>query len=99
MPNYDYSKVERDGMTKIIALAKTLCRIIQAVKHIINGKFPDSEPIQLLVAAIEALCPLIAAAEADAIAWEGDNDIPLDDPAEIAGINPSRPAAVAPDIS
>lgn len=95
----DYSKVERDGMTKIIAIAKTLCRIVSAVKHIINGKFPNSEPIQLLIAAIEALCPLIADAELAAITWGGDNDVPLDTPAEISGINPARPPAAAPDIA
>lgn len=92
----NYQAIERDGMTKIIALAKALCRIVGAVKHIINGKFPDSEPIMLLIAAIEALCPLIAEAEADAITYGGDNDVPLTDPSEIAGINPSLPPAPDP---
>jgi hypothetical protein len=95
----NYQAIERDGMTKIIALAKALCRIVNAVKHIINGKFPDSEPIMLLIAAIEALCPLIAEAEADAISYGGNNDVPSETPELTPGIDPSRPPAAAPDIS
>jgi hypothetical protein len=96
---YNYANIERDGMTKIIALAKALCRIVSAVSHIIKGKFPGSEPIQVLLQAIEALCPLIADAELAAITYGGNNDVPLTDPDGIAGINPSRPPAEEPDIT
>lgn len=95
----DYSKVERDGMSKIIALAKALCRILSAVKHILLGKYPDSEPIFALISAIEALCPLIADAEFVALQREGDNEDILADPDSAPGINPSLPPAEAPDIA
>lgn len=95
----NYAAMQRDGMTTIIRLAKALCKIVSAVKHIIQGKFPDSEPILVLLAAIEALCPLIADAEMAAIEMGGDNDVPLENPDEIAGIDPTRPPAPEGDIS
>jgi hypothetical protein len=93
---YNYENVQRDGMTKIIGLAKALCRIVQAVKHIINGKFPDSAPISLLIEAIDALCPLIADAEIAAITYGGDNSGNLEDPSGAAGIDPTAPPAEPP---
>lgn len=95
----NYANIERDGMTKIIQLAKALCKIVNAVSHIIKGKFPDSPAISVLIEAILALCPLIADAELEAIEYGGGNDVPLDTPSEINGINPSRPPADAPDIA
>ena len=63
----NYQNIERDGMTKIIQLAKALCRILSAVKHILIGKYPDSEPIFALISAIEALCSLEQFYSADRI--------------------------------
>lgn len=95
----NYANVERDGTTTIINLAKALCRIVSATKHIIIAKFPDNSAIILLLEAIEALCPLIAAAEVQTIDFGGDNTIALEDPDNIPGIDASRPPAEPPGIS
>ena len=95
----NYANVERDGTTTIINLARALCKIVNAVKHIIVAKYPTSSPILVLIAAIEALCPLIAAADLQTAEFGGDNTIPLEDPDSIPGIDASRPPAVPPEIA
>lgn len=98
MPN-PYADYQRTGLDKMIKLAKVLCRLVLDFKIIILAVFPDSEPIKLLIAAIEDLCQLIPEAEAEFAAWELDVTLPPSDPAETAGINPDAPAASAPDIT
>lgn len=95
-PYEDYKKT---GLDKMIKLAKVLCRLVQTFKVIIDAKFPDSVPIQALVTAILALCPLIADADADFMAWELDQTLPPADAGDTMGINPDAPAAEAPDIT
>lgn len=95
-PYEDYKKT---GMDKMIKLAKTLCRLVQVFKVVIDAKFPDSVPIQALVTAILALCPLIADADAAFLAYELDATLPPADAGDTIGINPDAPAAVAPDIT
>ena len=94
-----YANVERDGMTTIIKLAKQLCRIVSAVRHILQGKWGDNPTVMLLVEAIEALCPLIAAAEIEAISIGGLNEVPDDDFGNIVGISANKPPAGDPNLT
>lgn len=94
-----YADYEKTGLDKMIKLAKVLCRLVQTFAVIINAKFPDSVPIQALLAAILALCPLIADADAEFLAYKIDSTLPPSDAGETVGINPDAPAAVDPELT
>lgn len=95
-PYEDYKKT---GMDKMIKLAKVLCRLVQTFKVVIDAKFPDNVPIQALVTAILALCPLIPDADAEFQAWELDATLPPADAGDTIGINVDAPPAEPPDLT
>lgn len=90
---------DRDGLTKLIKLAKAMCATVALFSPILLRKYPDNELITALLAAIATLCALIPEVESEFIIPEGTNDVPLEDPNEIAGIDPSRPPAPEGDIT
>lgn len=55
-PNAD---VQRDGLTKIIATAKTICRLNSEFGPLLRSKWSGSLPILALLTALDALCPLL----------------------------------------
>lgn len=94
-----YADYKKTGMDKMLALAKTLCRLVQAFEVVINNVFPDSPAIILLMGAIKNVCALLPDAETEFVAWQLDQTPPPADASETAGINPDAPAASAPDIT
>jgi hypothetical protein len=91
-----YANRQKDGMNKLIGLAKALCRLVLTFAPVIRAKFPDSAPIIALIDAIEALCPLISEAELDAMLYSGENDPIVTSPENTPGIDPSAPPAPDP---
>lgn len=87
---------DRDGIDKIVKLGKAICGIVATFTPILITKYPDNETIQGLLAAIAAVCALLPEVEAEFLIETGLNDIPLDTPNLIAGINPDLPAAPEP---
>lgn len=90
---------DRDGMDKLINVAKTLCLTIQAFAPILVKKFPDSPLIPLLITAIQGVCALIPELEQEFTETTFTNDVPLSDPESIIGTNPEREQAYPPDYT
>jgi len=90
---------DKDGIKKLIILAKGLCATVAAFSALWLKKYPDNELIASLLVAIAAVCALIPDLEAEFVEPEGTNDVPLDTPEDIAGINPSLPPAEDPDFT
>jgi hypothetical protein len=87
---------DKDGIAKLVKLGKALCALVATFSPLILKKYPDNELINSLLLAISGVCALIPQVESEFIDKAGNNDIPLDTPGEIPGIDPSRPPA--PDI-
>lgn len=90
---------DRDGIDKLVKLGKAMCGIVATFTPLILKKYPDNETINGLLAAIGAVCALLPDVENEFLIEGGTNDVPLEDPAEIAGIDVTRPPAEAPDFS
>jgi len=90
---------DRDGLNKLIKLAKAMCATVALFAPILLKKYPDNETIAALLAAIATLCAIIPEVESEFIVPEGTNDVPLEDPDMIAGIDPSRPEAPEGDLT
>lgn len=100
MPSVNpYSDYQKTGLDKMIKFAKILCRLVMTFKVVIDAKFPDNVPIQALVTAILALCPLIPDADMAFAEYQLDQTLPPDDSGDITGINPDAPAAQPPDLT
>jgi len=82
---------QRDGMTTLMNLAKTMCRLVQIFKPLIMQKFSGSVPIMALITAIEGVCEALPAAQASFYDPQGDNVDITEDPASTPGINPGAP--------
>lgn len=90
---------DRDGIDKLVKLGKAMCRAVQLFTPLLLKKYPDNELIKDLIAAIGVVCSLLPDVENEFLIPEGTNEVPLDDPSEIIGINPSLPPAGEGDIS
>ena len=88
---------DRDGLKKLITLAKAMCVTVATFSALILKKYPDNELITSLLAAIAVLCALIPEIEAQFLVDTGNNDPALSDPEDLPGIVPSAPPA--PDIT
>lgn len=94
-----YEDYQKTGLDKMLKLAKTLCRLVQAFEVIIRAKFPDSVPIKALLVAIANLCQLLPAADAEFAAWELNTAPVPSDPMDTGGINPDAPEAIDPEFT
>lgn len=92
-----YDNVQRDGSSKLIQLAKVLCRLVQTFGIILRAKYGDNVAIMALLTAIEGLCPLIGDAEQAFMDFGGENAPIEDAPSSAAGIDASAAAAPVPD--
>jgi len=90
---------DRDGIDKLVKLAKAMCATVALFSALLLKKYPDNELIASLLAAIGVICALIPEVESEFLIDTGLNQDPLEDPAGINGINPSLPPAEAPDIT
>jgi len=90
---------DRDGLDRLIKLAKAMCAIVATFSALLLKKYPDNELIQSLLAAIGVVCALIPEVEGEFLIDTGTNEDPLEDPSGINGIDPSLPPASAPDIT
>lgn len=96
MPHVD-GFPDRDGMDKLIKLAKALCTTVNTFSALIQRKYPDSPLIPLLLTAIAGVCALIPDLENEFLEYGGFNDTPLNEPESIAGIDPSALPALPPE--
>ena len=90
---------ERDGYDKMLALAKTLCRLVQQFKAIIIAKYGDNVAIIALLTAVEAVCALLPEADAEFTALSLNQSVLPTNPADVAGADPSALPAAAPDLT
>ena len=90
---------DKDGIDKLIKLAKAMCATVALFSSIIVKKYPDNELINSLLAAIAVVCALIPEIESNFLESTGDNSDVISDPESIPGIDPTAPAAVSPDIT
>lgn len=90
---------DRDGIDKLVKLAKALCRTVQLFTPLLLKKYPGNELIQTLLTAINGVCLLIPEVENEFLEPEGLNTDPLADPDGTPGINPSLPPAEEPDFT
>lgn len=90
---------DRDGLDKIVALGKVLCRTVLLFTPILMKKYPDNGTIILLLQAINGVCLLLPDVENEFLTPTGDNSDPLEDPTGTPGINPSLPPAEDPGIA
>ncbi|HEY9664894.1 MAG TPA: hypothetical protein V6C65_41165 [Allocoleopsis sp.] len=90
---------DRDGLKKLITLAKAMCVTVATFSAILTRKYPGNETIVALLAAIAAVCALIPDLENEFLIPGGDNDPVLDDPAGTPGIDPSAPPAASPTLT
>jgi len=90
---------DRDGIDKMVKLAKALCRTVQLFSALIMKKYPDNTTIQTLLTAINVVCALIPEVEGEFLIDTGLNEDALEDPADIPGIDPGKPAAPVGDIT
>jgi len=87
---------DRDGIDKLVKLGKLMCATVAAFAPLLLKKYPDNDTIIALLAAINAVCLLLPDVENEFLIEEGTNDIPLETPELIPGINPGLPPAVDP---
>jgi len=88
---------KRDGMSKLIGLAKVMCFTVTRFKPVILAKFGSNIAIVGLIEAIEAVCSLLPDAENAFLAIHLDETPPPNDPADIAGTDPDAWSALPPD--
>lgn len=86
---------DRDGLDKLVKLGKVMCRTVAAFTPILIKKYPDNPTIIALLSAINGVCLLLPEVENEFLTEEGTNDIPLETPEDIPGINPGLPDAPA----
>lgn len=84
---------DRDGIDKLVKLGKAICRTVQLFTPILKGKYPDNPLIDGLLIAINNVCLLLPEIENEFLIEGGTNEVPLDDPSETIGIDPSLPPA------
>jgi hypothetical protein len=91
-----YADWKKDGLKKLINLARLLCALVNKFAHIIESKYSSNPAILALLTAAKALCAALPEAiiELDAFGYE-DPAPPLD-PSMLPGINPEAPEP--PDI-
>jgi hypothetical protein len=90
---------DRDGLKKLIILAKAMCATVAAFSALLLKKYPDNALVASLLTAIAAVCALIPDLEAEFIIPDGDNQDIEDAPETTPGINPSLPPASPPDFT
>lgn len=90
---------DRDGLDRLIKLAKAMCAIVATFSSLLLRKYPDNELIANLLAAIAVVCALIPEVESTFDLTYGDNTVPLENPSEINGIDVTRPDAPEGDIT
>lgn len=90
---------DRDGIDRLVKLAKLICTTVLAFESLLRAKYPDNVTIIALITAIKAVCDLIPEVENEFLISEGLNTVPLDSPEETAGINPSADPSYDPDYS
>ena len=90
---------DRDGLDRLIKLAKAMCAIVATFSALLLRKYPGNELIANLLAAIGVVCALIPEVESTFLETTGDNTVPSEEPGEIPGIDPSLPPASDPDIT
>lgn len=88
---------KRDGMTKLVGLAKVMCKTVTTFKPVILAKFGSNLAIVALIEAIEGVCTLLPEAENEFLAIHVDSTPPPADPADIAGLDPDAWEALPPD--
>lgn len=71
----------RSGAKKMIDLAGTLCRLVNASAPAIRVTWPDSPALLALLTAAQAVCELVPAAQMEMTAFENDGFVfdPADD--------------------
>lgn len=90
---------DRDGIDKLVKVGKVMCATVAAFTPLLLKKYPENATIAALLAAIGAVCALLPEVENEFLIEEGTNDIPVDTPELIPGINPGLPAAPEVPIS
>lgn len=90
---------DRDGLTKLLKLAKAMCATVALFAPILIKKYPGNETIAALLAAIATMCALIPEVESEFFIPEGTNEDVIADPDSTPGIDPGRPAAPEGDIT
>lgn len=96
MPTDAYDDFKRDGLDKLIKLAKVMCATVNTFAPIIRGKYRDNVAIIALLEAISAVCSLLPEAQAEFDAFPPDDGLPPVDTSNIVGINPNAPIAPTP---
>lgn len=90
---------DRDGLKKLIILAKAMCATVAAFSALLLKKYPDNPLIASLLTAIAAVCALLPDLEAEFLITTDDNPEVELDPEGTSGINPSLPPAPDPGIT
>jgi len=90
---------DRDGLDKLIKLAKAMCQTVALFAPILIAKYPDNALITALLAAIQTVCNLIPEVEGTFLIDTGQNEPIIDNPESIAGLDPTAPPAVPSDIT
>lgn len=88
---------DKDGLKKLITLAKAMCATVAAFSALLLKKYPDNELIAALLVAIQGVCALIPEVESEFLETTGDNSDPLENPDGIPGIDPGADPALPPD--
>jgi len=90
---------DKDGIDKLIKVAKTLCALVATFSALILRKYPNNELINNLLVAIAGVCALIPEIESEFLETLGDNADILEDPSGTAGIDVTRSPAEDPDFT
>jgi hypothetical protein len=93
-----YLDFKRDGVDKLLRLAKGLCVLVQSFAHIIRSKYSGNVAIIALLTAVEGVCALLPDAQAEFDAFGSEDASFPSDPSTLNGINPSAGEAPEPDI-
>lgn len=92
-----YLNYKKDGLNRLLQLARALCVLVTSFAKIIRVKYAGNAAIIALVDSIEGLCALLPAAEEEFAAIPLQ-DVPLPtEPGVIPGENPSAPPTADPD--
>lgn len=94
-----YADWKRDGLTKLVGLARALCTLVQTFGGIIRSKYADNVAIIALLTACETVCNLLPEAITEFDAISSDDPLPPSDPSTINGINPDAPEPPLPEIT
>lgn len=92
-----YADWKKDGLNTLLKISRSICAVMTKWGGVIKDKYADQPDIVAMVVALEVVCGLLPAAQAEYDAFPSDDGLPPSDTSTILGIDPSAPPTGDPE--